>query len=79
MCLRFNWTLVILLYISKINELEVAIYNCEWYSASIPFKKMLLQFMTGFTTTQGIHAEPYYPTFDLMLLAKVKSVIWNSS
>ena len=60
-----------------LTELEVAIYNCEWYSAPIPFKKMVLQFMAGFTTTLGINAEHYYPTFDLMFLAKVKSVIWN--
>lgn len=68
---------LILVCIFKCHELEVAIYNCGWYGAPVPFRKLILQFMTQFTTTLGIDAEPFYPNFNLMLLAKVEIVIWN--
>lgn len=53
------------------EEVRAAIYDCNWYSAPIPFQKLVLNMLTRTMTETKFEA---YPLFDLNfeLLARVK-------
>lgn len=50
--------------------MEVAIYECDWHSAPIPFRKMVLMFLSRCKTPIIIHAKPFYK-LNLAQLAQV--------
>lgn len=54
--------------------LEAAVYECDWYSAPRPFKKLVLMFLIQCQQPIGIDAKPFYK-FDLMLLARVRRIV----
>lgn len=40
--------------------MEVAIYDCDWYSAPIAFRKMVLMFLIRCHKPTLVHAKPFY-------------------
>lgn len=54
--------------------MEVAIYECNWYSAPLQFKKLLLMFMLRCRKPVIVRGKPFYK-LDLELLARVRSIL----
>lgn len=50
----------------------VAIYSCDWLTASVPFKKMVIHFLIQSMRPIGIDLKPFYHNLNLMALAKVE-------
>lgn len=52
------------------GEVEVAIYNCPWYSAPHDFTDMILMFLMRSQQPTLMHGEPFYE-LKLTLIARV--------
>lgn len=52
------------------EEVEVAIYNCPWYSAPNDFTDMILMFLMRSQQLTLMHGEPFYE-LKLTLIARV--------
>lgn len=52
------------------DELRYGIYNCDWYSAPIPFRKLVLNVLTRCTKDTIFEAYPWY-VLDFELLKRV--------
>lgn len=50
--------------------MRVAIYECDWYSAPIPFRKLVLNVLTRCSHETLFRANPFYD-LDLLLLTRV--------
>lgn len=53
--------------------MEVAIYDCDWYSAPLPFKRLVLMFMVRCKKPITVRAKPFY-TMNLLLLSRVSGL-----
>lgn len=50
--------------------MQVGIYECDWYTAPIPFQKLVLNVLTRCTRDKIFQASPFYD-LDLQLLTRV--------
>lgn len=51
--------------------MEEAIYECNWYTAPIPFKKLVYMFMIRCKKPITVAAEPFYK-LNFALLTRVR-------
>lgn len=56
--------------------METAIYECDWYSSPMPFKKLVLMFLIRCRKPIIVHAKPFYQ-LNLALLAHVRQ--WTTN
>lgn len=57
----------------KAMQVEVAIYDCDWYSAPLPFRRLVLMFMVRCKKPITVRAKPFY-TMNLLLLSRVSGL-----
>lgn len=72
-CFFNSWCIVFLINTIKdlqADEVRVGIYECDWYSAPIPFRKLVLNVLTRSTKDTLLSASPFYDV-DLLLLTRV--------
>ena len=53
------------------DSLKAAIYECDWHSAPVAFKRVLLLFMTQCSEPVGIDARSFYAQLNLALFGRV--------
>lgn len=56
--------------------MDTAIYECDWYSSPLPFKKLVLMFLIRCRKPIIVHAKPFYQ-LNLALLAHVR--LWTAN
>lgn len=54
----------------SVAEVQVAAYDCEWYAAPIPFRKLVLMLLIRCSRESTMDARPFFD-MDFVLLAKV--------
>lgn len=54
----------------SVAEVQDAAYNCEWYSAPIPFRKLILMLLIRCGRESKLEAKPFFE-MDFVLLMKV--------
>lgn len=54
----------------SVAEVEKAAYNCNWYDASIPFRKLVLMLLIRCNVESKFEAKPFFEV-DLVLVSKV--------
>lgn len=56
------------------DEVRFGIADCDWYSAPIPFRKLVLNVLTRCTREVNFRASPFYD-LDLVLLTRVSDIV----
>lgn len=66
----------LVLALNQAHEMEVAMYDCDWYSAPPPFRKLILMFMIRCKRATTVEAKPFY-RLNFALLMKVSHYIYR--
>lgn len=61
-------------HIFQADQVQIGVYDGDWYSAPIPFRKLVLNVLTRCSRDTLFSASPFYD-LDLLLLTRVSVFI----